>query len=241
MSNHQRVARDQLANRRLHLSDPVFSTDPSQLYRAGFGRPQVSADFRPLRTEVPMRRVFTTWFATVLLTSVLRAQEPVPAPPPAPQPIASDGQVPSLPLILPDPAKRAPAAAATKKVEESPDFHSADEVDVVPVFDSVQAWYYPKGKLGRNAKIVFLAIIDTVGRIEPGSIRVVSATDTSFIVAARLTLMVAYYHPGLIHGHPVRVLVKSALTYDRNTPHACEMNPVTTVTTMLPPKCSPHR
>ena len=181
-----------------------------------------------------MRALLGISVAAIFVASVLRAQEPVPAPPPAPPAVAPADAPPSMPLTIPDPPKKAPSPPAPKKVDASGDVHLDGDLEAVPVLDSVPVWYYPKGKLRQSARVVFQAIIDTLGRIEPNSIKLVSTTDSSFIEAGRLTLMMTYYHPARAHGRPVRAMVKQSLKFDRNGRRACEVNPVTP---MLPPKC----
>jgi len=54
--------------------------------------------------------------------------------------------------------------------------------------DSVPVWYYPKGKVGKFAIVVFQAVIDPRGRVEPASIQLLSTSESSFNAAAALTL-----------------------------------------------------
>ncbi|MBK7350628.1 MAG: energy transducer TonB [Gemmatimonadetes bacterium] len=109
------------------------------------------------------------------------------------------------------------------------------EADQPPVLDSVQTWYYPQGKVGQTPTVVLQAIIDFAGRVEPGSIRVVSTTDSSFNVAARFTLMAAFYHPAKAQGSPVSTLVQQPINYARANGRVCELPQV--VTPAVPPKC----
>ena len=168
----------------------------------------------------------TALLAVLLTAQPLRGQDSVP---PAPMAPTAPGPV-SVPVTLPVvPAPRAPTVAAP----EPPVFTSL-EVDAPPVLDSVQTWYFPKGKLDRSARVVFQAIVDTSGRIEPATIRLVSTTDSSFVPAARLTLMVSYYRPATARGERVRVLVQQALRYRKNAGRSCELD---AITPMLPPRC----
>lgn len=108
------------------------------------------------------------------------------------------------------------------------------DVDQMPTLDSVQHYYFPKGKLGKKARVVMRAVIDTFGRVEPESISLVSASDSSFFDAARFTMMATYFHPGTVNGQPVRVFVQQAILFTASSPNRCELN---SVTPMLPPKC----
>lgn len=111
----------------------------------------------------------------------------------------------------------------------------AIEADQAPVLDSVQVWYYPHGSLGQAPTIVFQAIVDTRGRVEPASIRLVSITDSSFELAARYTLMAAFYQPARAQGSPVRVLVQQPINYARASGRSCELPKI--VTAAQPPPC----
>jgi len=108
------------------------------------------------------------------------------------------------------------------------------DIDRVPVVDSVQAWYWPKGQMGRKAEVVFQGVVDTNGRVEPASIRLISPSDSLFVASAKLTFMVVYFQPGMSKGRPVRVLVQQALAYGRVTGRWCELKGPTP---LLPPKC----
>jgi len=108
------------------------------------------------------------------------------------------------------------------------------EIDQRPTLDSVQAWYFPKGRTHSKATVVFQAVVDTTGRVDPESITLLSATDSLFVPAARLTFMVAYYQPGRVHGRPVRVLIRQSLSYKPGVGRSCQLP---NITPMLPPKC----
>jgi hypothetical protein len=88
--------------------------------------------------------------------------------------------------------------------------------------------------MGRKAEVVLQGAIDTTGRIDPESIRLVSTTDSLFVAPAKLIFMVLYFHPGLSKGRPVRVLVQQALAYGRVKGRWCELKGPTP---LLPPKC----
>ena len=108
------------------------------------------------------------------------------------------------------------------------------EVDERPVLDSVPVWYYPKGKVGKFAIVVFQAVIDPRGRVEPASIQLLSTSESSFNAAAALTLRAAYYRPARQEGIPVRVLVHQAINYKYARGRRCEITPLTP---KLPPAC----
>ncbi len=182
-----------------------------------------------------MRVLLITALVVPLLTGPVVAQDSVPVPPVAPSPVLPVGDLPTVPVSLPAQTHTAQSTGMSLHPEQS----HQPVVDVLPVLDSVQAWYFPKGKLGQRARLVFWATVDTLGRIDPETIRLVSSTDSTFNDAGRLTLMVTYYHPGLSGGHPVRVFVQQAIKYDRQSLYrACEL---TRFSPMLPPRCDPPR
>jgi len=104
----------------------------------------------------------------------------------------------------------------------------AADLDLPPALDSVQTWFYPRGKVGRRARVTFQAVVDTAGRVEPKTIKLLTSTDHSFDLPARLTFIVTYYRPGQIRGHPARVLVQQGFTYGPRTPRGCEVDSSTT-------------
>lgn len=171
----------------------------------------------------------TALLVALLIAQPLPAQDSVPPAPPVPMSPAAPGPV-NVPVTLPAmPAPRGPTVA-----EPTSSALSSAEVDEPPVLDSVQTWYFPKGKLGKTARVVFTAVVDVTGRVEPQTIRLVSTTDSSFVPAARLTLMVTYYRPATARGERVRVLIQQALRYSRGAGRNCELD---AITPMLPPRC----
>jgi TonB family protein len=107
-------------------------------------------------------------------------------------------------------------------------------VQKLPRFKSIGTYYFPAGKLNHHARVLLQFVVDTSGRVDSTSIRVVSATDTTFDRAARLTLMTASFRPGESDGRRVPVFTQMALVFKPGNGHQCELNPLTT---LLPPKC----
>lgn len=52
------------------------------------------------------------------------------------------------------------------------------------------------------------AVVDTAGRVEQGSLTVVSATNPGFVAPARQALAATLFRPGRVHGRAVRVRVR---------------------------------
>lgn len=74
---------------------------------------------------------------------------------------------------------------------------------------------YPRMLLGARIEgtVILEAVIDTLGRPEPATIRVVSSTNHGFDAAARAALRGALFQPGRVHGQRVRVLVHQPLKF----------------------------
>jgi len=56
-------------------------------------------------------------------------------------------------------------------------------------------------------------VIDTTGRAEPASVRVIPCAHPEFDQPSKQWMLHALFRPGLIAGHPVRVWINRALDY----------------------------
>jgi protein TonB len=56
-------------------------------------------------------------------------------------------------------------------------------------------------------------VVDTLGRVEPGSVRVLDATHEQFAAAVRTALTRARFEPAEVRGHKVRQLVEQMFTF----------------------------
>jgi TonB family protein len=85
----------------------------------------------------------------------------------------------------------------------------ADQVDQPPTIAAAERPAYPSGvKTARvDVHVVVSAIIDTLGRAEPSSVRIVSSPGPDFDEPARLYVLRARFWPGGIGGKKVRVLI----------------------------------
>jgi TonB family protein len=95
-------------------------------------------------------------------------------------------------------------------------------------------WYFPRGKLDTQARVVLQVTLDTTGRVEPASINILSTTDSAFIEPARLTILTTTFRPGEADGHKVQADITVPLVFDGKVKPRCEVN---NVTPMLPPQC----
>jgi len=80
--------------------------------------------------------------------------------------------------------------------------------DRLPVLQTSQVRYHPKGLEDRDGFVLLQFIVDTGGRVDSASIQVVRATDGRFIAAARLMALAARYTPGIERGAPARIMIQ---------------------------------
>ncbi len=66
---------------------------------------------------------------------------------------------------------------------------------------------------GIQGQVIIEAVVDTLGRVEPGSIRVVSSDYPDFEAAATASIRAALFRPARVFGHGVRVLVRVPVTF----------------------------
>ncbi|HXF96723.1 MAG TPA: energy transducer TonB [Gemmatimonadales bacterium] len=63
-------------------------------------------------------------------------------------------------------------------------------------------------RLGIEGRVVMEVVVDTLGRVEPESVRIFQAGDPGFADAVRRVLAEARFRPARVQGRPVRVLVR---------------------------------
>ncbi len=66
---------------------------------------------------------------------------------------------------------------------------------------------------GITGRVVFDFIVDTLGRVNRSSIKVVSSTNKAFEQPAIDALKTAVFAPGKVQGGPVQVLVRQAISF----------------------------
>jgi periplasmic protein TonB len=93
---------------------------------------------------------------------------------------------------------------------------SADVVDVpVAPYPGSPAPQYPEllRAAGIEGRATIEFVVDTTGRADLGSIRVLSTDADAFVVSIRAALAATRYHPALVGGRPVRQLVRQAFSF----------------------------
>jgi len=82
-------------------------------------------------------------------------------------------------------------------------------VEERPSLLSAPAPQYPEvlEEAGIQGRVLIQAVIDTLGRIEPGSLKVLESPNPGFDQPSRNYLLRALFRPARMHGRAVRVLV----------------------------------
>ncbi|PYO90128.1 MAG: hypothetical protein DMD58_07635 [Gemmatimonadetes bacterium] len=102
-----------------------------------------------------------------------------------------------------EPARAAPADIELRQVltesvvDERPDFLSGPQL------------VYPEllRRAGVEGRVLLQAIIDTMGRAEPASVKVISSPNPGFDESAKQWILRTLFRPGRVHGRAVRVLI----------------------------------
>jgi TonB family protein len=66
---------------------------------------------------------------------------------------------------------------------------------------------------GISGRVLVQAIIDTLGRAEPSSVKVLQSPNPGFDQAARNYLLKALFRPARVHGRAVRVLIQQPIDF----------------------------
>jgi TonB family protein len=91
----------------------------------------------------------------------------------------------------------------------------AAELEDRPRLISIEEPRYPPvlASAGITGRVVFDFIVDTLGRVNRGSIKVISSTNKAFQKPAIDALRTALFSPGKVQGSPVQVLVRQAISF----------------------------
>jgi len=103
----------------------------------------------------------------------------------------------------------APPAASQQSPADTGDVFLANVVQERPQVLSSPQLHYPDlmRQAGIEGRVVVEFIVDTLGRAEPASIKVVQSTNSAFDQDAKAHVRRAMFRPGRNHGRPVRVLL----------------------------------
>jgi TonB family protein len=93
-----------------------------------------------------------------------------------------------------------------------------DMVDERPQILSAPALDYPPllRHAGLQGRVIVQAVIDTLGRAEPGSLKVIARPNAGFEQSARDYILHAVFRPARLKGRAVRVLMRIPIDYKIN-------------------------
>lgn len=66
---------------------------------------------------------------------------------------------------------------------------------------------------GIEGSVIVQAIVDTTGRIEPNSIRIVESPNPGFDQSAKNLVLRSLYRPARVYGRAVRVLIQQPIAF----------------------------
>lgn len=66
---------------------------------------------------------------------------------------------------------------------------------------------------GIEGTVMVQAIIDTMGRIEPNSLKIITTANPGFNESAKQTVLKSLFRPARVYGKAVRVLIQLPITY----------------------------
>ena len=91
------------------------------------------------------------------------------------------------------------------EVDETPQI--ADNAACAPKFPPVMQ------SAGIPGKVIVQYVVNTDGKVDPGSLKVMSSSHKAFEDPAKEALLRCPFKPGRSHGQPVRVLVQQAISF----------------------------
>ena len=88
-------------------------------------------------------------------------------------------------------------------------------VEVRPEILSGPTLVYPDSlrQAGVQGRVIVQAVIDTMGRAEPRSVKIIESPHAGFDESARQYALGAIFRPARVHGHGVRVLVNIPIDF----------------------------
>jgi TonB family protein len=83
----------------------------------------------------------------------------------------------------------------------------------IVVFQPAPRYPKPLETLGVEGRVAVEFVIDTTGRVQPASIRILESTHTAFEAAARAAMVGSIFRPARLSGHPVRQLTRQSVRF----------------------------
>jgi hypothetical protein len=100
-------------------------------------------------------------------------------------------------------------------IPSSDQVYSSDIVDQRPSLITSPPLAYPPllREAGISGRVILQAVIDTAGRAEPGSIKVLESTSPAFEPSSKQWILKALFRPARMAGRAVRVIVNQEVDY----------------------------
>ena len=91
-------------------------------------------------------------------------------------------------------------------------------VEEKPAVLSAPKLVYPDllRQAGIQGRVIVQAIIDTMGRADPNSVKILQSPNPSFDESAKNYVLKTLFRPARLHGRAVRVLVQVPVTFTAN-------------------------
>ena len=83
----------------------------------------------------------------------------------------------------------------------------------IVVFQPAPRYPRPLETLGVEGRVAVEFVIDTTGRVQPASIRILESTHAAFEAAARAVMAGSIFRPARLSGHPVRQLTRQSVRF----------------------------
>ncbi len=87
------------------------------------------------------------------------------------------------------------------------------EVEVKPRLLTASPLFYPQAEQATGGSVTTLYVIDTLGAVDPRSIKITTSPSPGFTAAVRASLLGQRYSPGLFRRLRVRVLTQTTIRF----------------------------
>ncbi|HKR55775.1 MAG TPA: energy transducer TonB [Gemmatimonadales bacterium] len=104
---------------------------------------------------------------------------------------------------------------ATGMTPSTDQVFSADVVQEKPEVLSGPPPQYPEllRQAGIQGVVMVQAVVDTSGRVEPNSLKIVTSANPGFDANAKQTILKTLFRPARVYGHAVRVLIQIPVNF----------------------------
>ncbi len=220
---------------RLTLIESTRKTDGTKLFRVGSVSLVLHAALIvgiAYATVHAARSDTTVHVDTTLVLLEAQQQHKAPAPQPAPldEPLKGFQTIavlPEIPAVIPpvnlqerfDPKDYSGTGvengSANGSVPGENPVYTEAVVEERPFLLSGPPPVYPAllKRVGIQGRVVIRAVIDTTGRIDPTSVRIIKSPNPGFDEPTKQWVLKALFRPARLHGQPVRVIVNLPFDY----------------------------